>query len=82
MAAGGPNGVSAEGWGSAIWKAAVIVILSFVGFVLVPNWLTVHLPRRLTPRSRDAIVLAWVAAYFVALSWAFVAAQRRRRRTR
>lgn len=78
--AGRPRGVSAEGWGSAAWKAALILILSFVGFILVPNRLVASLS--VTPRARDALLLAWVVVFFLALSWFFVVLQRGLRRGR
>jgi hypothetical protein len=69
---------SAEGWGTASWKAILLLIVAVVGFVLVPNQLLQYLPTHgVAPRPRDAIVAACSVAWFVAASYLFVRIQRR-----
>jgi hypothetical protein len=71
--------VYAEGWGRALSKSAVLFVVSFVGFVVVPNKLLAYLPLHgVAPRPRDAIVAAWAAIWFVITSVVFVRLQRRR----
>lgn len=71
--------VHADGWGRALSKSAVLLVVSFVGFVIVPNELLAYLPLHgVAPRPRDAIVATWVAAWFIATSVVFVRLQRRR----
>ena len=75
----GGEGTSAEGWLPAAWKAAVLLIAAFVGFMVVPDRLVAYLSLHVAPRTRDAIVLLWSISWFVALSLTFVLLQRRRR---
>jgi len=62
---------------TAAWKAAAVLVVAVVGFMAIPDRLVVYLSLHVAPRARDAIVLAWVILFFLALSWAFVALQRR-----
>jgi hypothetical protein len=64
-------------WGGAALRAALILVLSFVGFVIVPDRLLAFLATRVEPMPRDALVLLWVVAFFVVLTRTFVALQRR-----
>jgi hypothetical protein len=66
-----------ESWGGALWKAALLLVLAWLGFLYVPNRLLAYLSTRVTPHARDALVTLWVVAFFAALSWLFVALQRR-----
>lgn len=75
---GGPTG--GDGWGGAAVRAIVVLIASFVGLVIVPDRLLAYLATRAVPRTRDMLALLWVVVVFVALSYAFVALQRRRTR--
>jgi hypothetical protein len=61
------------------WKAAVVLIAAVVGFIVAPDRIVAYLSPRVAPRTRDAIVLLWSIFWFVALSFAFVRLQRRRR---
>jgi hypothetical protein len=71
--------VYAEGWGRALAKTVVLFVVSFVGFVVVPNKLLAYLPLHgVAPRPRDAIVAAWTVIWFVITSVVFVRLQRRR----
>lgn len=75
----GGEGIGAQGWLSAAWKAAAVLIAAVVGFMVVPDRIVAYLSPRVAPRTRDAIVLLWSIVWFVALSFAFVTLQRRRR---
>jgi len=72
----GRAGVATQGWGRAIVTAAVVLVLSYVGLMAVPDRLTVFLATRVTPLARDALVTLWVAVFFVFLCWFFVRVQR------
>jgi hypothetical protein len=54
-------------------------VASFLALVIVPDRLLAFLAPRITPASRDLLVVAWVTVAFVALCWLFVAIQRGRR---
>lgn len=73
-----PTAPAGERWGLAVLRAAVILVLSWAGFLFVPDRLLAYLSTRVTPHSRDALVSAWVAIWFLALSWMFVAFQPRK----
>lgn len=77
-ARGQGGGRAAEGWLSAVVRAALIVALSVVGFVLVPDRIVIYLSEHARPGVRDLATLAWVLAWFVALSWLVTHLQRRR----
>jgi hypothetical protein len=64
-------------WGPALLRAAAILVLSWAGFLLIPDRLLAYLSTRVTPHSRDALVSAWVVIWFLALSWVFVKFQER-----
>jgi len=61
-------------------RALVVLVASFLVLVIVPDRLLAFLSPRVTPGSRDLVVVAWVTIAFVALCWLFVALQRGRRR--
>lgn len=67
-----------ERWTSSAWKAAVVLAVCVVGFVLVPDRLVVALSTRVGPRVRDALALTWVILFFLAVSVLFVRIQRTR----
>jgi len=74
--AGRPKGVvSGGGWGSGLARSSLLLILSFIGFVLVPDRLVGYLSLHVVPRTRDALVLLWVIPFFVFMSWVFVRLQ-------
>ena len=58
-------------------KAALVLALAWLGFVFVPAQLLAFLTTRVGPNTRDALVTAWVVAFFVALARLFVVLQRR-----
>jgi hypothetical protein len=69
---------SAMGWTRPAIGAAVMIVLSYVAFVFVPNTLLGYLSTRVVPTWRDLIVVAWWAMAFVACCWVFVRLQRGR----
>ncbi len=74
----GSDGVApSAGWGDAIVRAAILLILSFVGFVIVPDRMQAYLSLHVVPRTRDGLVLLWVMAFFLFMCWMFVRLQRR-----
>lgn len=75
----GGEGTDAEGWLPGAWKAAVLLIAAFVGFMVVPDRLVAYLSLHVAPRIRDAIILLWSVFWFIALSFVLVLLQRRRR---
>jgi hypothetical protein len=77
---GAPSSSPDRGWSGAALKALAVIVLCWVGFLFVPDRLLVYLTTRVSPHTRDALVSLWVVAFFVALSWAFVALQSRRSR--
>jgi hypothetical protein len=76
-----PNGerpASLRGWARAIVAAAVMVVLSFVALVLVPNTLLGYLTTRVVPTWRDLLVVLYWMAAFAGCCWAFLLLQRQR----
>jgi hypothetical protein len=71
--------IGAESWRPALLKAAAVVVLAVVGFMIVPDRLLVYLSTRVSPHIRDAIMTLWTAAFFGAMSFAFTFLQKRRR---
>ena len=72
-------GLPAESWGTAIWKSVVILVLSALAFVVIPDRLFSYLALHVGPRLRDALVLLEVVVAFVLLTWLFVRFQPKRR---
>jgi Kef-type K+ transport system membrane component KefB len=81
-ASGGDSGDSSttDRWVPDLIKAAIVLALSWIGFLFVPNRLLAFLTTRVTPHARDALVTLWVIAFFIGLSWLFVTLQKVRRR--
>ena len=73
-----PVGAAGEGWALALGKAVLVVVLSWAGFLAVPDRLLLFLTTRVGPNLRDALVTGWVVVFFIGLSWGFVALQRSR----
>jgi hypothetical protein len=63
-------------WWQAIVAAVVMIVLSFVAFVFVPNTLLGYLSTRLVPTWRDLTVVVYWMAAFAGCCWAFVHLQR------
>lgn len=64
-------------WRDATLRAALILVLSFVGFMIVADRLLAFLATRVEPTLRDALVLLWSVVFFLVLAKFFVALQRR-----
>ena len=65
-------------WVRALIAAAIMVVLTFVSLVLIPNTLLGYLTTRVVPTWRDLIVVTWWVLAFIGCSVAFVRLQRRR----
>jgi hypothetical protein len=74
----GERAASRRGWPGAIVAAAVMVVLSFVLLVLLPNTLLGYLTTRVVPTWRDLLVVVYWMAAFAACCWAFLLLQRQR----
>lgn len=70
----------AAGWPASIVKAAVMLLVCYLVFVLAPNDLLGYLSKHVEPRVRDLLVAGWWAVAFVAACWLFVRLQRVRTR--
>lgn len=70
---------STTSWGRAIVTSAIMVVVSFLFFILIPNTLLGFLTTRLTPTGRDLVVAAWWVVAFVVACVIFVRLQGRRR---
>jgi hypothetical protein len=68
-------GGSGESVGAALLKSLLVLGLSLVGFLLVPDRLFSYLALHVSPRARDLLVLLWVVVFFVFLTWLFVKIQ-------
>jgi hypothetical protein len=67
----------ARSWGAAFLAAAVMVLLTFLSFVLIPNSLLGYLTTRMTPTGRDLVVVGWWTLAFLICCVVFVRLQRR-----
>ena len=65
-------------WVRALIAAAIMVVLTFVSLVLIPNTLLGYLTTRVVPTWRDLIVVTWWVLAFIGCSVVFVRLQRRR----
>jgi hypothetical protein len=72
------GGGAADGWSSAAIRAALVLVLSVVGFVLVPDRIVTYLSEHARPSVRDLATLVWVLGWFTVLSWLVTRLQRRR----
>ncbi len=70
--AGGPARTS---WAHAALAALVMVVVSFLVFVLIPNTLLGYLTTRMTPTGRDLVVAGWWMIGFVLACLVFVRLQ-------
>ena len=62
-------------WGSAIARAAILLVVAVVLFVIVPDRLLAYLSLHLVPLWRDLAMLAYTAAAFVVGCAVFVRLQ-------
>jgi hypothetical protein len=63
-------------WGVASIRAGIILALSLLLFVIVPDRLLGYLATRIVPGWRDCLMLLYWAAAFVVGCWLFVRLQR------
>jgi len=56
--------------------AAIMIVVSYLAFVLVPNSLLGYLSTRVVPTWRDLIVVAWWALAFLGCCALFMRLQR------
>ena len=73
------GGGSAQGWGTAIARAVVMVAVALVALGVIPNWLLDRTATRLTTTGRDLVLLAWWVVALVLSGWVFVRLQGRER---
>ena len=66
-------------WTRALIASAVMVVLTFVSLVLIPNTLLGYLTTRVVPTWRDLIVVTWWVLAFIGCAVVFVGLQRRRK---
>lgn len=66
-------------WRAAILAALLMVVISFLAFVLIPNTLLGYLTTRMTPNGRDLVVVGVWAIGFVLACIVFVRLQRKGR---
>lgn len=66
-----------EEWTNAGLRALGVLVVSYLLFLLIPNWLVGYLALRVTTTARDVILIAWFAAAFVIGCVAFVVLQPR-----
>jgi hypothetical protein len=66
---------SRDSLATAAWKALILLALSFVGFMLIPDRLLSYLSVHVAPRTRDSFVSLWLAVFFVFMTWLFVRLQ-------
>jgi len=67
-----------EPWIHATVRAAIMLVVSYVVFVLVPNNLLTYLTVHVNTRARDLLMLVWWVASFAFAAWMFVRLQRGR----
>ena len=67
-------------WLRAAGLAAVMILASYLLFVLVPNNLLSYLSLHTAPRNRDLLVTLWWVVGFAFACWLFVRLQRTRER--
>jgi hypothetical protein len=72
------DGGRRDGWGIALTKSLLVIVLAVAGFVILPDRLFSYLALHVSPRARDGLVLLWVALAFVFVTWLFLRLQARR----
>ncbi len=65
-----------RGWGIAVVRAIAMLVVVFVVFAVVPNWLLGRLATRVTSTGRDLILVGWSTVAFVGAGWLFFRLQR------
>ncbi len=74
----GGQSADMDPWGNALFHAVVMVALSFIAFVLIPNTLLGYLTTRMTPVGRDLVVTGCWAVAFLIVCVVFVRLQQKR----
>lgn len=72
------DGGGATSWPRAVGIAAVMLVASYLLYVLIPNNLLTYLSTRTSPRNRDLLVSLWWLAALGFGCWLFVRLQRTR----
>ena len=67
-------------WGSAVGTSLVVLVVSILAFMVVPNELIAFLSTRVEPTARDLLVSVWWVLALVVCIWLFVRVQDRERR--
>jgi hypothetical protein len=67
----------ASTWGGDSIRAVVMVMLSYLAFVLIPNTLLGYLTTRMTPVGRDLVVTGFWTLAFLIVCVVFVRLQQR-----
>jgi hypothetical protein len=62
-------------WGSASTMSGVVLVISILAFMIIPNQLIAYLSTRVTPTGRDLLVSAWWLLALIACSWLLVRVQ-------
>ncbi|HTG46203.1 MAG TPA: hypothetical protein VK646_00930 [Actinomycetota bacterium] len=70
------RGTAEMPWLRAIVRAAIVLVVSVILFVIVPDRLLAYLSLHLVPFWRDLVMLVYVAAAFIAGCVVFVRLQR------
>ncbi len=63
-------------WTAPTIRAAVMLVVSWIVFLLVPNRLLGYLSVHLVPTARDLLMVVWWVVAFVFACWLFVRLQR------
>lgn len=75
------RGTNSGGWPRAFGKALLVIIVSALGFLVVPDLLTREFSDVLTPMALDVVILLWTIVCVVIASRLLVRVQRDRRRS-
>lgn len=71
------RGTSTSGtWRSAFGRATILLAVSVVVFLIVPDRLIAYLSLHVAPASRDALVTLWTAIAFVLVAYLLIRLQR------
>jgi hypothetical protein len=65
-------------WGPSLVTAIIMLAVSYLVFVLIPNNLLSYLTLHTNPRTRDLLIVIWWVAALVFSCWVFVRLQRGR----
>jgi hypothetical protein len=66
---------SGSEWGKAAAAAAIMLVVSILVFVVVPNQLLTYLSLHVAPKQRDLLVATWWVVAFLGACWLFVRLQ-------